>query len=270
MSESGTAPLSAVASGTVTEAHPPRYNSAAHKIPKMAEVIAADLRAKILGGELSPGDSLFTESMLMDTYEVSRPTLREALRLLEAQNLVTVRRGSHRGPVVSLPDISTAAQAVAIQLQLRNATLGDVYRFRAFFEPQAVRLVAENATEADLDRLRAIIKELAAKRGNATAFAATAWSFHQALINISGNATMSVIAETLHRISQQHSVRYMKDVTDPEVQQRRAGRSFERLVEILEKHDGEAAEEFWIKHMSAVYGAMAKENSETLISGIFR
>jgi DNA-binding FadR family transcriptional regulator len=54
------------------------------------------------GGLPPPGGSLFTEGQLTDTYEVSRPTPREALRSLEAQNLVTVRRGSHRGPVVSL------------------------------------------------------------------------------------------------------------------------------------------------------------------------
>ena len=69
----------------------------------------------------------------MKEYDVSRPTLREALRLLEAQELVSVRRGSRRGPVVSLPDISVAARSIAIQLQLRHATLADVYRFRIIF-----------------------------------------------------------------------------------------------------------------------------------------
>ena len=270
MSESGTALSGAAAAGTRQETRPTRFNNAAHKIPKMAEVIAADLRAKILSGELAPGDSLVTESQLTDTYEVSRPTLREALRLLEAQNLVTVRRGSHRGPVVSLPDISVAAQSVAIQLQLHSATLGDVYRFRTFFEPQAVRLVAEGATEADIDQLREMVTELASERGNAVGFAATAWNFHQALIDMSGNATMSVVSEALHRISQEHSMRYMEDVTDPEAQQARAVRAFERLIGFMERHDGRSAEEFWSKHMAAVYGAMARENSETMISGIFR
>lgn len=62
----------------------------------------------------------------------------------------------------------------------------------------------------------------------------------------------------------------MEDVTDPEVQQSRAVRAFERLIGIMEKHDSQAAEEFWTRHMDAVYGAMARENSGTLISGIFR
>ena len=65
-------------------------------------------------------------------------------------------------------------------------------------------------------------------------------------------------------------MRYMEDVTDPEVQQTRAVRAFERLIGILETRDGQAALEFWSVHMAAVYGAMARENSETLISGIFR
>ena len=270
MSESGTALSSVTAAGNGQATRPTRISNAAHTIPKMAEVIAADLRAQILSGEIAPGDSLFTEGQLTDTYEVSRPTLREALRLLEAQNLVTVRRGSHRGPVVSLPDISVAAQSVAIQLQLHSATLGDVYRFRTFFEPQAVRLVAEGATEADIARLRVIVTELAAMRGHTLGFATTAWNFHQALVDMSGNATMRVVAKALHRISQEHSMRYMEDVIDPESQQARAVRAFERLIGFMERHDGRGAEEFWSKHMAAVYGAMARENSETMISGIFR
>ena len=83
-SESGTALSSVAAAGTRRATPPTRFNNAAHKIPKMAEVIAADLRAKILSGELAPGDSAsVTESQLTGTYEVSGPTLREALRLLE-------------------------------------------------------------------------------------------------------------------------------------------------------------------------------------------
>ena len=236
----------------------------------MAEVIAADLRAQILNGDLRPGDSLFTESTLMETYEVSRPTLREALRLLEAQSLVTVRRGSHRGPVVSLPGISVAAQSVAAQLQLRKATLGDVYQFRAFFEPQVVRLVAELAEPADLDRLKRIVDDLSEQRGGSpSSFAAIAWTFHHALIEISGNATANVVAATLQRIGEEHSASYLEEISAPEVQQRRAVRAFNRLIVLLEKRDAEAAEAFWATHMEAVYEAMSIENSRTLISGVF-
>ena len=76
--------------------HPGVRAASAQRIPKMAQVVAAELRAKILQGEFKPGHSLLSEATLMEQYDVSRPTLREALRLLEAQDLISVRRGSHR------------------------------------------------------------------------------------------------------------------------------------------------------------------------------
>jgi GntR family transcriptional repressor for pyruvate dehydrogenase complex len=218
---------------------------------------------------LSRGDSLFTESTLMETYEVSRPTLREALRLLEAQNLVSVRRGSHRGPVVSLPDISVAAQTVAIQLQLRDTTLADVYQFREIFEPRAVRLTAELATADDVERLRGIVKEVAATAGRAADFAAASWRFHQALIELSGNSTMTVVAQTLQRISEEHAARSMEGAADLRRQHERAIKAHDRIVDLIAAHDGQAAEDFWRKHMSAVSEVMVQERDDMLISGLF-
>jgi DNA-binding transcriptional MocR family regulator len=92
----------------------PNSRGVAHRIPAMAEVLAAGLRSRILEGELNPGESLLSEAILMEKYEVSRPALREALRLLEAKDHISVRRGSHRELVVSLPDGGVAARAAAI------------------------------------------------------------------------------------------------------------------------------------------------------------
>src|ERR1700751_6151503 len=137
----------------------PGARAAAHRIPKMAQVIAAELRAKILRGEFKPGHSLLSEATLMEQYDVSRTTLREALRLLEAQDLISARRGSHRGTVVSLPEASVPARAVAIQIKLRGPTLADVYQFRMIYEPTAARMAAENATPEGVKALREIVEE---------------------------------------------------------------------------------------------------------------
>jgi len=221
-------------------------------IPKMAELIAAELRAKILSGELKPGESLLSEASLVEEYDVSRPTLREALRLLEAQELVTVRRGSHRGPVVSLPDISVAARSVAIQLQLRRATLADVYRFRMIFEPPAVRMAAESATQQDIQALRAVLEEEDVRRGDFSAFAAVSWRFHTVLINLSANPAMAVIAESLQRISERHAAQSLAAADDRDKQQKRALRAHRKLVDLIEAGAGAEAEQFWRTHMAAV------------------
>src|ERR1700743_3485084 len=229
----------------------PGARAAAHRIPKMAQVIAAELRGKILRGEFKPGDSLLSEATLMQQYDVSRPTLREALRLLEAQNLISVRRGSHRGPVVSLPDASVTARAVAIQLQLRGATLADVYQFRMIYEPTAARMAAENATPEGVKTLRAIVEEEARCQGDYRAFAEVAWRFHSVLIGLSDNATMAVNNESLQHISEQQAAKGMSVALDRDEQQARSVKAHRKLVDLIEKGAGAEAERFWGRQMAA-------------------
>jgi DNA-binding FadR family transcriptional regulator len=238
----------------------------AHRIPKMAEVITAELRAKILSGELRPGDSLLSEATLMEEYEVSRPTLREALRLLEAQNLITVRRGSHRGPVVSLPDASVAARSVAIQLQLRQATLGDVYQFRMIYEPIAARMAAENVTPEGVQALRDLLAEETLRQGDYVAFAKVSWRFHAVLVGLSNNATMAVVTESLQHISEQHAARGMAIAADRDAQQARSLKAHRKLVDLIEKGAGAEAERFWARHMAAVAEVQRSTSADQLIT----
>ncbi|MBX3094442.1 MAG: FadR family transcriptional regulator [Cryobacterium sp.] len=222
------------------------------RIPKMAEVIAAELRGRILAGELRPGDYLYSEGALMEQYQVSRPTLREALRLLESQGLITVRRGSHHGPIVNLPDIQVTARSLAIQLQLRDASLGDVHAFRMLVEPTAVRLAAERATSSDIDELRKLLTDAESAIGNVDAFAYQGWNFHLKLIQMSGNAVAAVVIEALERISERHSARKMTDVSDLVLQHERNLRAHEHLVELIEQGRIQEVESYWTKHMAAV------------------
>ena len=67
------------------------------KIPKASELIAQNLRDKIISGELKKGGFLPPESQLMQDYGISRPTLREALRILENEELIEITRGSRSG-----------------------------------------------------------------------------------------------------------------------------------------------------------------------------
>jgi DNA-binding FadR family transcriptional regulator len=230
----------------------PGARTSAHRIPKMAQVIAAELRAKILRGEFKPGDSLLSEATLMEQYDVSRPTLREALRLLESQNLISVRRGSHRGPVVSLPDASVTARAVAIQLQLREATLADVYQFRMIYEPVAAQMAAENATLEGIKTLRAIVEEEARCQGDYKSFAEVSWRFHSVLVGLSKNATMAVVTESLEHISGQHAAKGMSVALDRDEQQVRSIKAHRKLVDLIEKGAGAEAKSFWAQHMAAV------------------
>ena len=80
--------------------HPGAVANTPVRVPKMAELVAARLRRMIVRGELVEGDALPSETALMEEFAVSRPTLREAFRVLESESLINVRRGARgAGPV---------------------------------------------------------------------------------------------------------------------------------------------------------------------------
>src|SRR5213080_2961741 len=97
------------------------------RAPKTAELIASDLRRQIVRGELTAGATLPSEMLLMEQYGVSRPTLREAFRILESESLISVRRGARGGARVVSPDIAVAARYVGLLLQMSGTTIADVY-----------------------------------------------------------------------------------------------------------------------------------------------
>ncbi|OLT16486.1 hypothetical protein BJF78_14475 [Pseudonocardia sp. CNS-139] len=231
----------------------------------MAELVAAELRQKILKGEMKPGESLSPESALVEEYDVSRPTLREALRLLEAQQLITVRRGSHRGPVVSTPSTDLTARSFSMLLELRRATLADVYAFRMVFEPVAARMTAQDATPEQIAGLRALLEQEYAARGDAVAFPALAWKFHSELVRLSGNVTMAVVAETLELISERHAQAALLQWADGDRQRDRAYRAHLKLVELVEARDGEQAERFWAQHMAEVGRKLQSSKEHSII-----
>lgn len=91
------------------------------RVPKTAELVAAEIRGGILNGSLRPGDRLPAENSLMSRFGVSRPSLREALRLLEAEELIDIRRGAQGGAVVRRPSVLPALRAATAWLAVGDA-----------------------------------------------------------------------------------------------------------------------------------------------------
>ena len=97
---------------------------------KMSHLVAGELRRQIVRGQIAPGDTLPSEAELIKVLDVSRDTLREALRMLESESLIYIRRGRHGGAVVRRADLRAVARYVALLLQIRQATLDDVHEAR--------------------------------------------------------------------------------------------------------------------------------------------
>jgi DNA-binding FadR family transcriptional regulator len=216
--------------------------------PKVSELVAADIRRQIVTRRLQPGDSLPSEAQMMQSYEIARPTLREALRMLENDQLLVVRRGSHLGWRVRLPDPSLTARNMTMLLELRGATLQDVYTARLIFEPPACRMAAERATPDGVAALRRTLAEELAVDDDRVAYPIVAWRFHSELAEMSGNHTLAVLAATLQEISQSHAARMLASKWDRTVWER-AYRSHEKVVDLIDAGRGKEAEAFWRRHM---------------------
>ena len=106
-------------------------------------------------------------------------------------------------------------------------------------------MAAELATPGDVAALRKVLEEEHLSTGDFSAFAAVSWRFHTALMSLSGNAAMAIVAESLQRISERHAARGLAISTDSEYQQRRAIKAHHKLVDLIEKRAGSAAESFW-------------------------
>lgn len=236
------------------------------RAPKTAEIIAADLRRQIVKGELVPGETLPPEVQLMGQYGVSRPTLREAFRILETETLITVRRGSRGGAQVMTPDSSVAARYVGLLLQMRQTTLVDVYEARTVIEPYCARLLAKRRTSADLEDLRQCIADLGGlvEAGpqavpDPSLWTSLTYQFHVLIFERCGNQTLAVQCEVLADIVATHlhqSIAHGFTGDDAPASFRRTLRSYEKMVGFLEAKDAEGAEAHWRAHLAAAGKAL--------------
>lgn len=110
----------------------------------MAERVAATLRQQIASGEWEIGAQLPAEHQLMERFGISRPSCREALRILQSEGLVRILRGNKGGAQVTLPDPSRIAGYANVYLQMRQATISEVFETRMVIEPAAIALIARN------------------------------------------------------------------------------------------------------------------------------
>ncbi len=224
------------------------------RVPKTAELVAANLRRQIVRGELQPGDALPSESALMEQFGISRPTLREAFRVLESEQLISVRRGAHGGARVSAPNSEVAARYAGLILEYRGATLGDVYQAAEFIEPQCARRLATRHTPADIGRLHEAIAAEKAALNNPLALVDAQDAFHALLVELTGNQTLILLSGMLRYIVDRANASQVAQVaaatSAPTPQARKGHRAHVKLVGLIEGGMADEAEKLWQRHLS--------------------
>ena len=238
------------------------------RTPKTAELVARRLRRMIVDGELKDGDHLPHEAELMEHYSVSRPTLREAVRVLESERLVEVRRGSRSGARICVPGPEIVARPASLLLELSNATVADVFVAREAVEPAAARILATEGSEEDFDELERIVDEDIPAGFALDQLGASAAAFHLRMVEMSGNATLGLIAGMLDEITERHmsvvtanAHSTAADVANYQEQYKLLIRSLRRLIKLLRARDGDGAFTHWQNHMVAARASLLRGNA---------
>ena len=206
--------------------------------------VIAQIRRAILSGQYRPGDRLPTEREMAQQFGVSRVTVRDALRALEANGLVRVKVGGQGGPYVSEPDISLLSDSIGTHLHLRGTTFEELAEARQALETTAAQLAARRATEDDLVALKAAIQ--GPMRPPASDAAASSLDFHTALVIAAHNqALLAMFRATRAPIQQAFDALHAQqpDMADA------ARRTHSLLYEAIVAHDAEGAGALMRSHL---------------------
>lgn len=161
-----------------------------------SEHVAQLLLDRIANTGMRPGSSFGTEAELLEQYDVSRPTLRESLRILEAQGVLQLRPGPKGGIIVAKPGMGVLAHGLSVYLRLHEVPFIEVLKAREVIEPALAAAAAENATEEDIAAMQASVDRMRGLSAQ-TEFVEENRLFHSLVAQAGKNEVMAIFWSTI-------------------------------------------------------------------------
>lgn len=169
-----------------------------HPRPSASAAVVAYVESLILDGRVAPGESLPSESELSEKLDVSRLTVREGMRMLEARCLIDVAHG--RRPTVAFPSSRPLQDFFVVAARRDSRGMLDLIEVRVAIEVHAAELAAANATRSDLETLQRAIDDMRAtadEPDQAEAFNEADLRFHAAVASASGIRMLDFLVESM-------------------------------------------------------------------------
>ena len=209
------------------------------KVPKSSDVLAERLKQEILSDGYRPGAALPTERELVSTTGLSRGSVREALRILEAQGLVNTRAGRYGGTTVTQPTNDQLAGHINLYIKGRSVTLSALVEVRLALEPMVAALAATRRTEGDLATLRAVADRIKwAADNDLNAFLEENVNWHEAIAAASHNDLLFAFATSVSGLMFEAS--QIKEFASADVRERVLF-AHTRIFEAIEAGDADLA-----------------------------
>ncbi|MFB0833985.1 FadR/GntR family transcriptional regulator [Arthrobacter halodurans] len=176
------------------------------------ERVVEQIESAITSGTVRPGEHLPSERELMVQFSVSRPTIREALRVLQSMGLVESKPGGRGGPKVLEPSPASLTRSFATMVRLDSLSMTELVQFRLVLDSSACRLASTLHTAEQLEQMRSCVERMEAEVGkDAEAFARADMDFHLTVWEASGNALLAMCGRAVAGAILELITRQLKD-----------------------------------------------------------
>lgn len=181
-------------------------------------MVAEVLRKRIISGQIADGLFLPKLEDLLAEFGVGKPAMREALRILETEGLITVRRGNVGGALVHSPESVDAAYALSLVLESRSVPLLDVGTALMEVEPLCASLCARRPDRAEVvvPPLMDVHQHALAAHSDPVELTRLARRFHELLVELCGNETMILVVGSLESLWSAHEQDWAEATPAPE------------------------------------------------------
>jgi DNA-binding FadR family transcriptional regulator len=164
-------------------------------VSKLAATVAARILADVMAQNWPVGDVFGSEAELLERYGVSRAVFREAVRLVEHQQVARMRRGPGGGLVVTEPTVDAIIDAAVLYFHRVDARLDEVFEARLALEQLVAGLASQRLDEAGLLRLRSLVDS------EASGVAKDHRALHTLLASVTGNPALELFVDILNRVT---------------------------------------------------------------------
>ena len=218
------------------------------KKTKVYEKVAQQIHGLIRDGLLKPGDRLPPERELAETFQVSRSSLRDAIRVLEVMGLVAPRQGE--GTVVKDLSAESLVQPLASILAHRRELLGELLDLRKILEPPLAARAAERATEDEHEALEAILKRQKEKVDRGELAVEEDSEFHYGIARAARNSIILKVLDVFMDLMKESRERSLQ--VEGRLQKSFAGHR--RILNAIKRRDAHAAEIAMRRHIEEIEG----------------
>jgi GntR family transcriptional repressor for pyruvate dehydrogenase complex len=225
------------------------------KKARLSDEIVKQIKESLFAGKLQAGDRLPTERELAEQFETSRASVREAMRTLEQEGMIHVRKGVSGGIFIADLDHRPVTNSLQTLLHLRKISINNIAEVRLIFEPEAARLAAERASEEDLREMEEVIQQMSVAVKERELPNSFDLKFHQIIARAAGNPILVMLAESMLGVAS-------KAITElhPSVDTLRHVLSSHRKVfEAIRKRDSKLACRTMREHIIDVQTRLAKQ-----------